>query len=117
MTNTKCFITLGLIVMLSLSRTFAQTSEHRRQPPIMGWSSWNTYRVNISEKLIEKQADALVSKGLKDVGYCYINVDDGFFGGRNADGVIIPNRKRFPNGLKVVSDYIQIGRASCRERV
>lgn len=34
--------------------------------PIMGWSSWNTYRVNISDTLIVKQADALVRTGLKD---------------------------------------------------
>ena len=100
---------LWLVVLMSLmasAETFAQRQDKRCQPPVMGWSSWNTYRVNINEKLIEKQADALVSKGLKDVGYCYINIDDGFFGGRNADGMIIPNRKRFPNGLRVVSDYI-----------
>lgn len=48
-------------------------------PPVMGWSSWNTYRVNISESLIKKQADAMVSLGLKDAGYSYINIDDGFF--------------------------------------
>ena len=48
--------------------------------PIMGWSFWNTYRVNISDTLIVKQADALVRTGLKDAGYNYINIDDGFFG-------------------------------------
>jgi hypothetical protein len=26
----------------------------------MGWSSWNTYRVNISDSLIMKQADAII---------------------------------------------------------
>ena len=52
----------------------------------MGWSSWNTYRVNINEDLIKKQADALVQQGLKDVGYLYINVDDGFFGWRDETG-------------------------------
>lgn len=47
----------------------------------MGWSSWNTYHVNINEELIKKQADALVTHGLKDAGYLYINVDDGFSAG------------------------------------
>lgn len=75
-------------------------------PPIMGWSSWNTYRVNINEELIKKQADALVSNGLKEVGYRYINIDDGFFGYRNSKGVMQTHPKRFPNGLKHISEYI-----------
>lgn len=75
-------------------------------PPIMGWSSWNTYRVNISESLIKKQADAMVSLGLKDAGYLYINIDDGFFGYRDDEGMLHTHPERFPNGMKVVADYI-----------
>lgn len=74
--------------------------------PIMGWSSWNTYRVNINESLIKKQADAMVSQGLKDAGYNYINIDDGFFGYRNEEGVLQTHPERFPNGLKDIADYI-----------
>ncbi|OYP62730.1 alpha-galactosidase [Prevotella sp. P3-122] len=75
--------------------------------PTMGWSSWNTYGVNISDALIRRQADAMVSKGLKDVGYNHINIDDGFFGGRNTEtGELIIHPTRFPNGLKPVADYI-----------
>ena len=51
--------------------------------PVMGWSSWNTYRVNISDTLIKRQADAIVQTGLKDGGYTYIYIDDGFFGYRD----------------------------------
>lgn len=47
--------------------------------PVMGWSSWNTYRIHISEDLIKCQADAMVSTGLKEAGYRYVNIDDGFF--------------------------------------
>lgn len=46
--------------------------------PVMGWSSWNTYRVNISDSLIKKQADAMVNTGLAKAGYRYVNIDDGF---------------------------------------
>lgn len=74
--------------------------------PTMGWSSWNTFAVNISEDIIKGQADAMVSQGLKDVGYQYINIDDGFQYGRTADGKVCIHPERFPNGLKVVSDYI-----------
>ena len=72
----------------------------------MGWSSWNTFAVNISEDIIKGQADAMVSQGLKDVGYMYINIDDGFQYGRTSDGKVRIHPQRFPNGLKVVSDYI-----------
>ena len=82
----------------------AQTSP---KGPTMGWSSWNTYYVNINENIIKKQADAMASKGFKTVGYKYINIDDGFFGGRDkSTGKLIIHPTRFPNGLKPVADYI-----------
>ncbi|MBR2236125.1 MAG: alpha-galactosidase [Prevotella sp.] len=75
--------------------------------PTMGWSSWNTYGVNINENLIKRQADAMVSKGLKAVGFDHINIDDGFFGGRNkTTGELLIHPQRFPHGLKPVADYI-----------
>ena len=74
--------------------------------PTMGWSSWNTYRVNISEDLIRRQADAMVEGGYAAVGYRYVNIDDGWFGGRDKDGRHTTNPKRFPNGLKPIVEYI-----------
>ena len=75
--------------------------------PTMGWSSWNTYGVNISETLIKRQAAAMVSKGLFSVGFDHVNIDDGYFGGRDAtDGHLLVHPTRFPNGLKPVADYI-----------
>ena len=75
--------------------------------PTMGWSSWNTYGVNINDALIRRQADAMVTKGLKNAGYDHINIDDGFFGGRNEEtGELLIHPTRFPNGLKPVADYI-----------
>ena len=76
------------------------------ETPTMGWSSWNTFAVNISENIIKGQADAMVSQGLKDAGYQYINIDDGFQYGRLANGKVRIHPQRFPRGLKVVSDYI-----------
>lgn len=75
--------------------------------PTMGWSSWNTYRVNISDSLIMRQADAMVEKGLNGVGYRYVNIDDGYFGGRNrSTGRLLIHPTRFPRGLKPVVDHI-----------
>ena len=79
----------------------------KHQGPTMGWSSWNTYRVNISDSLIKQQADACTSLGLKNAGYTYINIDDGYFGGRDEKtGRLLIHPKRFPKGLKPVVDHI-----------
>ena len=80
-------------------------NELRRRTPLMGWASWNCFRTNISEDILKKQADLLVSTGLAFHGYTYFNVDDGFFGGRDENGRLQFHAKRFPNGIKVISDY------------
>ena len=75
--------------------------------PTMGWSSWNTFGLNISETTIKNQAMAMRQKGLLKVGYDHINIDDGYFGGRNkATGELLIHKTRFPNGLKPVVNYI-----------
>ena len=61
-----------LCVLMACSLMAAQAQQ--RKTPIMGWSSWNTYRVHISDTLILKQANAMVQSGLKEVGYTYINI-------------------------------------------
>lgn len=76
------------------------------KPPVMGWSSWNHFHVNIDERLLRQQADALISSGMYDAGYRFINVDDGYFGGREANGKLFANAKKFPSGMKALADYI-----------
>ncbi len=78
----------------------------QRKTPIMGWASWNCFRTNISEGIIKKQAEALVSTGLAKHGYNYVNIDDGFFGGRDASGMVRAHKGRFPNGMKALADFI-----------
>lgn len=96
----------GLALLAVLTAPASGKAQGGMTPPIMGWSSWNTYRVNISDSLIMKQADAMVSTGLKDAGYKYVNVDDGFFGHRDATGTMIAHQQRFPRGLRPVADHI-----------
>ncbi|RKD90629.1 glycoside hydrolase family 27 protein [Mangrovibacterium diazotrophicum] len=76
------------------------------KPPIMGWSSWNNFRVNIDEEMIKEQADAMISSGLYDAGYRFINIDDGYFGGRDSTGKLFVDRAKFPSGMKLLVDYI-----------
>ncbi|MDH7461187.1 glycoside hydrolase family 27 protein [Chitinophagaceae bacterium 26-R-25] len=98
------------IVVLVTSLLLLTTSNfllaQKPKPPIMGWSSWNHFRVNIDEKMIREQADALVSSGMYDAGYRFINIDDGYFGGRDANGNLLTNKSKFPSGMKALADYI-----------
>ena len=92
-----------IVLFAALSATTASAQDG----PTMGWSSWNTFALNISESIIKGQADAMVSKGLFAVGYDHINIDDGYFGGRDAEtGQLKIHPTRFKNGLKPVVDYI-----------
>lgn len=93
-----------LASLLSLSTSLLYAQHHKA--PIMGWSSWNNFRVNIDEKIIRQQADAMVASGLYDAGYRFINIDDGYFGGRDSSGKIFVNAKKFPSGMKSLTTYI-----------
>ena len=100
-----------LLLSLSITLAFAgcgpKAGEKEMPLPTMGWSSWNTYRVNISDSLIMSQADAMVSSGLADVGYNHINIDDGYFGGRDpSSGQLLIHPGRFPGGMRRVVDHI-----------
>lgn len=107
----KTFRNLLLSLLLILFNVNAATNEHipkeeHLKPPLMGWASWNNYRVNINEDIIKAQADAMVSKGLKDAGYIFINIDDGFYGGRDEKGNLLVHPERFPSGMKSLAEYI-----------
>lgn len=95
----KTFCSLFAVLMLS-AVAVAQNM------PLMGWSSWNTYGFQINDSVIKAQADAMVQLGFKDCGYDHINIDDGFFGGRDAEGNLLIHQERFPNGLRGLVDYI-----------
>lgn len=77
-----------------------------RKTPIMGWASWNCYRTDISEEAILSQARKLKELGLADLGYVFVNVDDGWQYGRGEDGYVRTNEKRFPSGMKYLCDTI-----------
>jgi len=70
----------------------------------MGWNSWNHFADRVSDSVIRAQADAMVSSGLRDAGYTYINIDDTWEGTRDARGIIHPNEK-FPD-MKALATYV-----------
>ncbi|MGH4035791.1 NPCBM/NEW2 domain-containing protein [Actinomycetota bacterium Odt1-20B] len=79
-----------------------------RTPP-MGFNNWNSThcRAEFNEDMVKGVADIFVEKGLKDAGYQYVNLDDCWaLPARDAEGKLVPDPKRFPNGIKAVADYV-----------
>jgi len=74
--------------------------------PPMGWNSWYGFYGNVSESKIREQADLLVSLGLKNLGYTYVNLDDLWQGSRDGGGNITPSPVKFPSGMKSLADYV-----------
>ncbi|HKV29252.1 MAG TPA: glycoside hydrolase family 27 protein [Candidatus Acidoferrales bacterium] len=74
-----------------------------RTPP-MGWNSWNKFAGKVTDADVRGMADAMVSSGMKDAGYVYINIDDTWEGPRDANGNITSNTK-FPD-MKALADYV-----------
>ncbi|XP_020213174.1 alpha-galactosidase 3-like [Cajanus cajan] len=84
-----------------------QLSNGLAQTPQMGWNSWNFFACNINETVIKETADALVSTGLADLGYVYLNIDDCWSAvTRNLKGQLVPDQKTFPSGIKALADYV-----------
>ncbi len=75
--------------------------------PPMGWASWNTFAAQINYNVIKAQVDAMVSSGMKDAGYEYVNIDEGWWQGtRDAAGNITVDTSEWPGGMEAIVDYI-----------
>jgi len=81
----------------------AQESVLAQRPP-MGWNSWNHFECKVSDAIIRAQADAMVSSGMKAVGYRYVNIDDCWQGNRDPQGRIHANEKF--SDMKALADYV-----------
>ncbi len=90
---------------ISLSNDFPAVKYNglAKTPP-MGWNSWNKFHRNVDDKAVRGMADAMVSNGMKDAGYVYVNIDDTWEGKRDANGVLQTNEK-FPD-MKALADYV-----------
>ena len=107
----RVFFFIAVVAMMATS-AFAQqptaTTERGKLAPTppMGWMTWNMFKGDISEQLIKETADAMVESGLSDAGYKYVFIDDLWQGGRDNRNNIIPDPKKFPNGIKALADYV-----------
>jgi len=103
-------ISASILIAVTAPRPAAATATAQPGPtaaPVMGWNSWNRFGCNIDENLIKATADALVSTGLRDSGYTYVNIDDCWMAGtRDAQGRLQPDPVRFPGGISGVATYV-----------
>lgn len=99
--------------------------------PPMGWSTWDGYGTRVSESDVKSIADIIASSGMRELGYEYILIDEGWeyllanendsfrqeLDGswirtsdnmvvRNSDGIIQVDAAKFPNGMAALSEYV-----------
>lgn len=97
---------ISVVLCLFVRNLQAQGAKVAPTPP-MGWNSYNCFGGRVSETKIRAIADAMVKSGMKEAGYEYIVVDDGWMTGkRDKNGHIIVDSVKFPNGIKTVADYV-----------
>ena len=73
--------------------------------PPLGWNTWNTFGLTINESLILESAQAMVDSGLKDAGYTYVVIDDGWsLPERDAQGHLVADPQKFPRGIRALAD-------------
>ncbi|HEY8994551.1 MAG TPA: putative Ig domain-containing protein [Lacunisphaera sp.] len=73
--------------------------------PPMGWSSWNCWGDAVSQERVLSSARAMVDKGLREHGWTYLNIDDGWQGPRGGAFNAIQPNKKFPD-MKALADEI-----------
>jgi alpha-galactosidase len=108
------FAVLGMLAVSAIAQTPAtQQTEPKAQlappqvvalTPPMGWNSWNYFAERVTDKDIRDSADQIVSSGMRDAGYVYVNIDDTWEAQRDATGVLHSNTK-FPD-MKALADYV-----------
>jgi alpha-galactosidase len=100
----KILLATALFCSIKMS---AQKTDGLALTPPMGWNSWNTFQTKIDEKMVMEVADMFVSSGMKDAGYTYIVLDDGWMAmERDDNGNLVPDPQKFPHGIKAVADYV-----------
>ncbi len=104
------------LISCTLELVIALDNGLARTPP-MGWLSWERFGCVIdcqtfpdsciNERLYKEMADRIVEDGFKDLGYDNINIDDCWSEmERDSDGKLVADKKRFPNGMKALADYM-----------
>lgn len=94
-----------LSVALAGSGVPAAAASEAPATPAMGWNSWNS-GIDLNEHTIEQTIDTMVSSGMRDAGYRYVNLDAGWAAPlRDAQGNLQADPTEFPHGMAALADY------------
>jgi alpha-galactosidase len=102
-------VTGGLAVVGGTGRPAYALDDGLARTPPMGYNNWNSTGCGaaFNADFVKQTADFFVSSGLKAAGYTYVNIDDCWaLPDRDADGNLVPNPARFPDGIKAIADYV-----------
>jgi alpha-galactosidase len=97
-------LALASLTAASNAHAAPQDGQAVAQTPPMGWNSWNYFAGKVDDKGVRAAADQIVSTGMKDAGYIYVNIDDTWEGKRDETGLLHTNDK-FPD-MKALADYV-----------
>jgi alpha-galactosidase len=79
---TRGAIVLSCLALISFIAPALALNDGQCRTPPMGWSSWNWFRCSntqhgqLNSTMVLQMADAMISSGMKDAGYQYVNIDD-----------------------------------------
>jgi hypothetical protein len=63
----------------------------------MGWNSWNSFANIVNSQIVQQQAKAMAMNGMKEAGYEYVVIDEGWWlGKRDAAGNIVVDPRQWP---------------------
>ena len=75
-------------------------------PPV-GWNSWNRFGAAIDEALVREIAEALVETGMREAGYRYVVIDDGWEAReRDRNGDLVADPAKFPRGMAALAEHV-----------
>ena len=84
----------------------ADSGAPQRLTPPMGWNSWNS-GIPLTEDTVKATVDAMVSSGMRDAGYRYVNLDAGWAAPtRGSDGRLRADPKTFSHGIAALARYV-----------
>jgi len=102
-----------LMLTIAVMPVFAtnEKEEPMNPAPPMGFNTWYIYLDGFTEQTIKDVVTALDRKGLKDLGYQYIQIDWGWCAGdrgydvRNEAGHMVPDPRKFTS-MNTLANYL-----------
>jgi alpha-galactosidase len=100
---------MAVLAIVLATQSGCSPAHHQAEPlphtPPMGWNSWDS-GIDLTEQNVKDTIDAMVSSGMRDAGYRYVNLDAGWAAPRRgSNGQLQPDPIRFPDGITAVARY------------